>query len=369
LAADFVTLQKYLTMHSAEAIKITKAPTSKIGSIDFDKLPFGKFFTDHMLVADYANGEWGTPEIIPYGPISFDPSLVALHYGQSIFEGIKAYRLSDGSAAIFRPFQNHSRFNKSAHRMEMPNVPAEIFIGGMKKLLELEDAWIPSKKDHSMYIRPFMFGSDELLGVAASSRYRFMILLSPVGPYYASPMKIYVEEKYVRAVPGGVGFAKTAGNYAASLHPATVARKKGYDQVLWTDAFEHKYVQECGTMNVFFVLDGKLITPGLESGTILEGVTRDSTIVLARDMGLTVEEREISIDELAEGYRNGKLTEAFGAGTAATIAKIRELVYKDLVMEFNIDNQPVSDALGSAFNSLKSGQTPDKWGWMVPVKS
>jgi branched-chain amino acid aminotransferase len=339
-------------MQSAEAIKITKAPTSKIGSTDFDKLPFGRFFSDHMLIADYADGKWGVPEIVPYGPISIDPSLVALHYGQSIFEGIKAYRMKDGSAAIFRPFQNYKRFNKSAHRMEMPDVSEELFIGGMK-----------------MYIRPFMFGSDELLGVAASSKYRFMILLSPVGPYYAAPMRIYVEEKYVRAVPGGVGYAKTAGNYAASLHPATMARAKGYDQVLWTDAFEHKYVQECGTMNVFFVLDGKLITPGLESGTILEGVTRDSTIIMAKDMGLTVEEREISVDELAEGYRAGKLTEAFGAGTAATIARIKELVYRDQVMSFDVNNQPVSDALSEAFNGIKSGESADKWGWMEPVKS
>lgn len=356
-------------MQSAEAIKITKAATSKIGSTDFEKLPFGRFFTDHMLIADYADGKWGIPEIVPYGPISFDPSLVALHYGQSIFEGIKAYRLNDGSTAIFRPFQNHKRFNKSAHRMEMPAVQEELFIGGMKALLQLEEAWIPSKKDHAMYVRPFMFGTDELLGVTASSKYRFMILLSPVGPYYAAPMRIYVEEKYVRAVPGGVGYAKTAGNYAASLHPAAMAKAKGYDQVLWTDAFEHRFVQECGTMNVFFVLDGKLITPGLESGTILEGVTRDSTIVLAKDMGLTVEEREISVDELLEGYRAGKLTEAFGAGTAATIARIKELSYGDQDMSFDLNNQPVSDALSQAFNGIKSGESADKWGWLERVNS
>jgi len=355
-------------MQSNHAIKITKAATSKLAGTDLTKLPFGRYFTDHMLVADYVDGKWGEPEIIPYGPISFDPSLVALHYGQSIFEGIKAYRLKDGSSAIFRPDKNYIRFNKSARRMEMAEVPEDIFIEGMKQLLELEDAWIPAQKDHSMYIRPFMFGSDELLGVAPSSRYRFMILLSPVGPYYAAPMRIYVEEQFVRAVPGGVGFAKTAGNYAASLHPATVAKSRGYDQVLWTDAFEHKYVQECGTMNVFFVLDGKLITPGLESGTILDGVTRDSVIALGRDMGLQVEEREISVDELASGYAAGKLKEAFGAGTAATIAKIKELVYKDLSMTFDIDNQPVSDELRDRFNAIREGQGSDKWGWMAPVK-
>lgn len=355
-------------MHATEAIKITKAATSRLSGMDLNRLPFGRFFTDHMLVADYADGKWGQPEILPYGPISFEPSLVALHYGQSIFEGIKAYRMKDGSAAIFRPEKNFARFNTSARRMEMAEVPEDIFMEGMKQLLALEDAWIPSQKDHSMYIRPFMFGSDELLGVAPSSRYRFMILLSPVGPYYAAPMRIYVEEKYVRAVPGGVGFAKTAGNYAASLHPAAVAKSRGYDQVLWTDAFEHKYVQECGTMNVFFVLDGKLITPGLDSGTILDGVTRDSVIALGKDMGLQVEEREISVDELAAGYASGKLTEAFGAGTAATIAKIKELVYKDLVMNFDTENQPVSAALKERFDAIREGSETDKWGWMVPVK-
>lgn len=349
------------------AIKVTKVERSRRESVDFSNLPFGKYFTDHMLVANYENGAWSVPEIVPYGPISFLPSMTTLHYAQSIFEGIKAYRLKGGEAAVFRPDENFKRFNRSAFRMEMPEVPEEIFIGGMKQLLMLEDQWIPSEPDHSLYIRPFMFGTDELIGVHPSSKYTFMIILSPVGPYYAKPMRLYVEENFVRAVPGGVGYAKTAGNYAASLHPTAVAHHRGYDQVLWTDAYEHRYVQECGTMNVFFVLDDKLVTPGLESGTILHGVTRDSVIRLWKDMGKEVEEREIAIDELEAGYRNGVLTEAFGAGTAATIAKIEELRHKDFVMKFNPEAMPVADYLKAALTAIKDGVAPDNHGWMMKV--
>ena len=216
-------------MQTMGDIKVTKATTSKRGSVDFKNLSFGKIFTDHMLVAEYRNGSWQSPEIVPYGPISFDPSMATIHYGQSIFEGIKAYRLKTGVEAIFRPYDNFKRFNKSASRMEMPSVPEDIFIGGMKQLLQVDAEWIPEEYDHSLYIRPFMFATDEVIGVSPSTTYTFMIILSPVGPYYAAPMRIYVEELYVRAVPGGVGYAKTSGNYAASLHPASVAKSRGYD--------------------------------------------------------------------------------------------------------------------------------------------
>lgn len=367
-AVFFVSLQKFKVMYAQEDIKITKVASSKIQQTDFTHLPFGKYFTDHMLVAEYSDGVWHTPEIVPYGPICFDPSMATIHYGQSIFEGIKGYRLKDGSPAVFRPYDNHKRFNRSALRMEMPEVPEDIFIGGMKALLALEENWIPTAYDHSLYIRPFMFATDQVIGVSPSQTYKFMIILSPVGPYYAAPMKIYVEEQFVRATPGGVGYAKTAGNYAASLHPAAVAKSRGYDQVLWTDAHEHKYVQECGTMNVFFVLDGKLITPGLESGTILEGVTRDSVIAVAGDMGLEVEQREISVDELVDAYTAGSLTEAFGAGTAATIAKIAELRYKDFVMNFDPANQPIADELKKILTAIRDGEAPDSRGWMMSVR-
>ncbi len=355
-------------MQTMGDIKITKATTSKMSSVDFKNLGFGKHFTDHMLVAEYRNGIWGLPEILPYGPICFDPSLATIHYGQSIFEGIKAYRLKSGTEAVFRPYDNFKRFNRSASRMEMPEVPEEIFIGGMKRLLQVDAAWIPEEYDHSLYIRPFMFATDEIIGVNPSASYKFMIILSPVGPYYAAPMRIYVEEQFVRAVPGGVGYAKTAGNYAASLHPAAVAKQRGYDQILWTDAHAHKYVQECGTMNVFFVIGDVIVTPGLDSGTILEGVTRDSVIAVARDLGKTVEEREISIDELVDAYKAGTLTEAFGAGTAATIAKIAELRYKDFVMNFDPSSMHLADQLKSILTSIRDGNAPDPRGWMLSIQ-
>lgn len=346
-------------------IKVTKAATSKLSATDFNNLPFGKLFTDHMLIAEYKNGSWGDAEIVPYAPLSFDPSLATLHYGQSIFEGIKAFRMKDGSAAIFRPHENLKRFNKSAHRMAMPDVPEFHFIEGMKQLLQLEDQWIPAADDHALYIRPFMFATDEVIGVAPSSKYYFMIILSPVGPYFSNPLNIYVEEQFVRAVPGGVGYAKTAGNYAASLYPAKIAKEKGFDQILWMDAFEHKYVQECGAMNVFFVLDGKVITPSLDAGTILDGITRKSIIDLARSLSHTVEEREITIDELVDVFNKGTLTEAFGAGTAVTVSKIAGLQYKDTRIQLDAAKMPIADQLKQSMAAIKDGSAADSFGWML----
>ena len=351
------------------AIKVTKAATSKWSSTDFNNLPFGRVFTDHMLIAEYKNGAWGDAEIVPYGPLHFDPSLATLHYGQSIFEGIKAFRMKDGGAAIFRPYENLKRFNKSAHRMAMPDVPEFLFIEGMKQLLALEDKWIPNAEDYSMYIRPFMFGTDEVIGVGPSSTYYFIIILSPVGPYFSKPLNIYVEEQYVRAAPGGVGYAKTAGNYAASLYPAKLAKDKGFDQILWMDAQEHRYVQECGAMNVFFVLDGKLVTPSLDAGTILDGITRKSIIEVARSLGKTVEERDILIDELVEGYKNGTLTEAFGAGTAVTVSKIEVLQYKDTRIGLDANKMTMADELKQAMAAIKTGTAVDSFGWMVGTKA
>lgn len=350
-----------------ETIKVTKAQTSKLHSVDFKNLGFGKVFTDHMLIADYKDGHWQTPEIIPYGPICFDPSMATLHYGQSIFEGVKAFRMQDGRSAIFRPIENFKRFNRSAYRMEMPDVTEEIFIEGMRKLLQIEDQWIPHELEHALYIRPFMFGTSERLGVMPSATYKFIIILSPVGPYYSAPMRIQVEEKYVRAVEGGIGRAKTAGNYAASLHPFAVANKNGFDQVLWTDAHEHKYVQECGTINIFFLVDGRLITPSLEQGTILEGVTRDSVIKVAREMGVTVEERHISILELIEAHNAGVFTEAFGSGTAATISKVQEIKYKEHSLQFEPLQFKLADTIKAKLTAIRDGLEPDTHGWMLPV--
>ena len=354
-------------MIGTESFKITKSKNSKLASMDMDNIPFGKYFTDHMLEVDYENGEWGEVEIRPYQAITFDPSCAALHYGQAIFEGIKAYKDQEGEVSIFRPEDNFRRFNISAERMEMPTVPEEIFIDGMKQLVKLDQDWIPGKHDNSLYIRPFMFSTDEAIGVRTSLKYKFMIILSPTGPYYSAPMRIYAEEKYVRAVPGGVGYVKTAGNYGSSMFATAEAKRKGYDQVLWMDAFEHKYVQECGTMNVFFVIGNRAITPAISEGTILQGVTRDSVIQLLKEIGLQVEERRLGIDEITEAYKKGDLREVFGTGTAATISPIKELRYKDFVMTFDTDKWEVAPEVKKKMNDIKEGKAEDKFGWMVKI--
>lgn len=354
-------------MTEAMDITIRKAETSKLNDLNLENLPFGKYFSDHMLEADYENGEWKNVEIKPYQPLLLNPSLSALHYGQAIFEGIKAYKDQEGNAYIFRPYDNFKRFNISAERMQMPSVPEEIFMEGMKKLVALDKNWIPSKHDHSLYIRPFMFSSDELIGVRPSDTYKFMIILSPTGPYYSAPMRIYVEEKYVRASPGGVGYAKAAGNYGASMYATAQAKKLGFDQVLWMDAINHKNVQECGTMNVFFIIGNKAITPGLEEGTILDGVTRQSSIELLKEMGFVVEERNLSIDEIIDAYKEGQLKEVFGTGTAATISLIKELRYKDFDMKFDVDKWEAAPRLKAWLTDIREGKREDKYNWMYSI--
>lgn len=348
-------------------IAINKVERSKLQDLNLENLPFGKFFSDHMLEADYEGGEWKNVEIKPYQPLLLSPSVAALHYGQAIFEGIKAYKDPQGNAYIFRPYDNYKRFNISAERMQMPHVPEEIFMEGMKQLVALDKNWIPQKEDHSLYIRPFMFSSDELIGVRPSETYKFLNILSPTGPYYNAPMRIYVEEKYVRAVPGGVGYAKAAGNYGAAMYATAQAKKIGYDQVLWTDAFEHKYVQEIGTMNVIFIIGNKAVTPDLGAGTILAGVTRDSAMTLLKEMGFAIEERPVSVDELISAYKAGELFEVFGTGTAATISLIKELRYKDFVMHFDTDKWQTAPTVKKWLTDIREGRREDKYGWMVKV--
>lgn len=354
-------------MIAAADFNIIKAERSTLGTMTLQNLPFGKYFTDHMLEAEYEDGEWKNVEIKPYQPLLLSPSVAALHYGQAIFEGIKAYKNPSGEAFIFRPFDNFRRFNISAERMAMPQIPEEIFIEGMRQLIELDKDWIPQQEDHSLYIRPFMFSSDEIIGVRPSEKYKFMIILSPTGPYYNTPMRIYVEEKYVRAVPGGVGYAKAAGNYGAAMYATAEAKKKGYDQVLWTDAYEHKYVQECGTMNVFFIIGNTAITPDLDAGTILDGVTRDSTLVLLKEMGFNVEERSLSIDDIVDAYKAGILYEVFGTGTAATISMIKELCYQDFTMRFDVDKWKTAPEIKNRLNAIREGKAADKFNWMYKV--
>jgi branched-chain amino acid aminotransferase len=363
----FVPTKIIVIMIAALDIQVTRTSKSRLSEIDFDSLPFGKYFTDHMLEVDYADGEWKKVSIRPYQHLSLSPALAAIHYGQAIFEGIKAYKDREGHPFIFRPFDNFRRFNRSAERMYMPVVPEEIFVEGMRRLVELDKEWIPMKSDHSLYIRPFMFATDEVIGVKSSDTYKFMILLSPTGPYYAAPMRIYVEEKYTRAARGGVGFAKAAGNYGASMLATAEARRQGYDQVLWTDAFEHKYVQEIGTMNVFFVIGKKVLTPDLESGTILEGVTRDSAIEVLRQEGYVVEEGPVDIDEVVRAYQAGELKEVFGTGTAATISMIKELKYEDVNMKFDTDTWTVAPTVKRVLTDIREGRKKDTRGWMFKV--
>lgn len=347
-------------------INVRKITASKLKHLSLEDLPFGKYFTDHMLEADYENGEWKNIEIKPYQPLLIEPSNSALHYGQSIFEGIKAFRTNDGEAYIFRPYENFKRFNLSAQRMCMPEVSEELFIEGMRRLIDIDKDWIPLQHEHSLYIRPLMFAMDRALGVKPSDTYKFLIILSPVGPFHAMPMKIAVEEKYTRAAPGGVGFSKNAGNYGGSMLPAAKAKQQGYDQVLWTDAFEHKWLQEVGMMNIGFIINNVFITPPLED-TILKGVTRDSVLTILEDMDFKTEERRISIDEVVEEYKKGRVTEIFGLGTAAVISYIKELKYKDIIMNFDTSKFIIAPKVKHKLNEIRHGLVADKHNWMFKI--
>lgn len=348
-------------------VRITRTPKTRIHEVDFSNIPFGRIFTDHMLVVDYADGEWKTPEIVPYGEISILPCVTALHYGQAIFEGMKAFKGASGDPVLFRPEDNHSRFNLSAERMCMPDIPEEIFLGGLKTLLDLDREWIPDTPGSSLYIRPFMFATDEYVGIRPSDQYKFIVICCPVGAYYPEPVNLVVNRDMVRAFPGGTGEAKSAGNYGGSLLGAKLAKEQGYDNVLWLDGIEKKYIEECGTMNVFIVIDGVAITPELD-GTILKGITRHSSITLLQSMGIPVEERKISIDEVVEAHRNGKLDEVFGAGTAATIAHVARIGVdgEDLVMP-PISERKVGPALLQKLNNIRLGVEPDPYGWVTTV--
>ena len=347
-------------------INVRKIKTSKLNHLSLEELPFGKYFTDHMLEADYENGEWKNIEIKPYQPLLIEPSNSAIHYGQSIFEGIKAFRTNEDEAFIFRPYENFKRFNLSAQRMCMPEVSEELFIEGMRRLVEVDKEWIPLKNEHSLYIRPFMFATDSEIGVKPSATYKFLIILSPVGPFHAVPMKIAVEEKYTRASPGGVGFSKNAGNYGASMLPARKAKEDGYDQILWTDAFEHKWLQEVGMMNIGLVINNVFVTPNLED-TILKGVTRDSVLTILNELSIKTEERHISIDEVVEAYKKGEVNEVFGMGTAAVISLVKELKYKDVIMKFDTSSFKIAAKVKNKLNEIRHGLVADKHNWMFKI--
>lgn len=347
-------------------IKITKTQESKIDSVDFNNIPFGKVMTDHMFIVNYENEEWVNPRIIPFRDLSIHPATMALHYGQSIFEGMKATKTYDGRAVLFRPEMHAHRINHSARRMCMPEIPTELFMEAVHTLVDLERNWIPQQEGSAMYIRPFMFATDEYIGVSPSHKYTFIIFTLPVGPYYNKPVSLLAEHTYVRAAKGGVGQAKTCGNYAASLLPGKLAKENGYDQVLWLDAKEFKYVQEVGTMNIFFVFNDEVVTP-LADGAILHGLTRDSIIKILKDRGKNIVERHLSIDEVKERYARGELKEIFGSGTAAVVANVSKLADGEMVMEFDEKDYDLSLELKNYINSIRAGKSEDKFGWIVPV--
>ncbi len=349
-------------------VKITRTTNSHLESVDWNNLPFGKVFSDHMLLMEYADGAWQQPEILPFGNISIHPATSAIHYGQSIFEGMKANKADNGDILIFRPDMNAKRFIESSERMCMPTIPEEMFIELVRKLVEVDKDWIPNKEGFSLYIRPFLFATDEFIGIKPSETYKFMIFTCPVGAYYSEPVKVKIEEFYTRASVGGVGRAKTAGNYGASLFPAKQGQLKGFHQLVWTDGKEHKYIEESGTMNIVFVINGILVTPSEESDTILRGVTKRSVVEIAKSWGIPVEERKVTVEEIVIAAKNGSLQEAFGAGTAATIASIAKIGYRDEILELPpVETHTISIKIRTYLDDLKAGKVEDTFGWCLKV--
>lgn len=350
-------------------VEKTAAPKTKP---DYNNLGFGKYFTDHMFVMNYTEGKgWYDARIVPYAPIELEPSAMVFHYAQEVFEGLKAYYTSDGRVLLFRPDQNMARLNHSNDRMGIPPIDEAFALEALKKLVQIDADWVPKQAGTSLYIRPFIIATDAALGVHAAKNYLFMIILSPVGSYYAeglNPVKIYVEDQYVRAVRGGTGYAKTGGNYAASIKAQIVAEQQGYSQVLWLDGVERKYIEEVGAMNVFFKIDGKIFTPKL-LGSVLPGITRKSSIELMKSWGLEVEERPIAVQEVIEAARAGKLEEAFGTGTAAVISPIGELYYEGEKIEINQGKiGPTAQKLYDVLTGIQWGEVEDTFGWTTEVE-
>ena len=347
-------------------MNISRIEHSRVESVDFGNLAFGEVFSDHMLSMDYEYGHWLAPHILPFGKIEVFPSLCSLHYGQVVFEGLKAFYAKGDTINIFRPEKYHARFNKSCQRLCIPGMAFEPFVGSINELIALDRAWVPRRHGCSLYIRPFVFAADSYIGVRVSKTYRFMVLTSPVGAYYPegmNPVRLMTSGEYVRAVQGGLGMAKTPANYAASLLPAEEAHKKGFTQVLWLDGIERKYVEEVGTMNIFFLINDELITPALE-GSILAGVTRDTVLEVARGWGIKVSERKISIDEVLSASREGKLKEVFGTGTAAVISPVGEIQHKETLIRINDGKTgDLSQRLYDEITGIQYGERPDRFGW------
>lgn len=348
-------------MNSPIAIERTRH--SRIQEVDFNNLGFGSHISDHMLVAAYDKGKWSEPKIMPFGNLPMTPAMLALHYGQAIFEGMKAFKMNDGRINIFRVKRHYERMLKSLSRMCMPGMSEELFTASLEAIVKADEQWIPTAEGCSLYIRPVVFASESKLGVKISDQYLFVIMTSPVGPYFSKPIRLKVELEYVRAAEGGTGFAKCAGNYGGAFYPTQLAREQGFDQVIWTDAKEHQYIDESGAMNIMFVMDGKLVTPQLTSA-ILDGVTRNTLAQLAKDMGIVVEERKVSIEEIKKAFESGTLTEAFGAGTAAVVSPVATIHIdgKDYHLPAVTDSA-LMIRLKKKLNDIRIGNEADVHGW------
>ena len=348
-------------------IRTERTQQSRLDNVDFSDLPFGKIFSDHMFVSDYRNGEWTDDRIIPFGHFTMHPASMVLHYGQAIFEGMKASKLHDGTPVLLRPEEHAKRLNHSARRMMMAEYPEDRFVDAVSQLVALDQDWIPPAAGSALYLRPYMYATDEFIGVRPSETYRFCIFTAPVGPYYAKPVRLKVEEHYVRAVPGGTGEAKAAGNYAGSLKAVHEANQAGFDQVLWMGGADMKEIQEVGTMNVFFVIDGEVVTPETD-GSILKGITRKMFIQILKDKGIPVSERIITIDEVVEADQAGKLEEVFGAGTAAVVSHVSELQYGERLLTLPpVSERKIGPMLKQHIDGLRVGTVEDGHGWLVRV--
>ncbi|MBL7812466.1 MAG: branched-chain amino acid aminotransferase [Bacteroidetes bacterium] len=352
----------------AYEITIRKTENSRISSLDVENIGFGKIFADHMFVVDYDGKTWTDARIEPYGNMELSPATSALHYGQSIFEGMKAFA-ANGEVQLFRPIENWKRLNISARRMVMPEIPQDLFMQGLNTLLDLDRAWVPAADGCSLYIRPFLFATDDFVGVRPSEKYRFCIFCCPVGPYYSKPLRVKVEEDYSRSAPGGTGYTKCAGNYGASMFPTKKAQQEGYDQVLWTDPVTHKFVEETGTTNFFAVFHDKIVTPELDE-TLLAGITRNSVIHILKHLGHTVEERKLSVQELKDALQAGELKELFITGTAATMIYLEGFghhgTYYDVIAN---GNHTISNQVKDLMESIRYGRGADLFQWMTRVEA
>lgn len=349
-------------------ISISKTQNSKINEVDFNNLTFGHTKSDHMFVAKYTDGEWKDFEIVPYQNLELSPACIALHYGQSIFEGMKAFRTENDEIALFRPEKNMQRLQLSAERMCMPPIPDEVFMEGLRQLIEIDKSWVPKGKDKSLYIRPYQFGDEPNIGVHASNSYQFIIFTCPSGKYYSKDVEVFVAQDYIRAARGGAGFAKAAGNYGPTLLPAQKCKELGYDQILWTQNIDGiRYVQEIGTMNFFVQIDDTLITPNLD-GTILEGITRNSIITLAKEKGVKVEERLLSVDELFAAAKEGRVKDAFGSGTAAVITQIKAIGRTNEKIELpKVSERELSNYFYDQLHAIRMGTVEDNHNWMMKI--